>query len=93
MPLLLAALVGCVNQHAEVQTYRNVVDAGLPRPKSYQPGQPLSLARAMALAEEAAKEAKVTALEYTEEAQEWADENAEELRDHVRAQPIQSGRK
>jgi outer membrane protein len=33
-------------------TYRKVVDAGLPRPRSYQPGQPLSLSRAMALANE-----------------------------------------
>src|SRR6201995_4260478 len=46
--------------------------------------------RAAALAEEAAKEAKATALEYKDEAEEWADENAEELRAHVRAQPIQS---
>jgi outer membrane protein len=50
--LLLTLLVGCVNQRAEVQTYRKVVDAGLPRPKSYQPGEPLSLSRAMALANE-----------------------------------------
>jgi outer membrane protein TolC len=50
--VLLATLTGCVDQHKEVQTYRNVVDAHLPRPKSYQPGQPLSLARAMALANE-----------------------------------------
>jgi outer membrane protein TolC len=50
--LLLGSLYACVNQHAEVQTYRKVVDTGLPRPKSYQPGQPLSLSRAMALANE-----------------------------------------
>jgi outer membrane protein TolC len=50
--LLLSFVSGCVNQHAEVMTYRKVVDSGLPRPKSYQPGQPLSLARAMALANE-----------------------------------------
>ena len=50
--VLLATLTACVDQHKEVQTYRNVVDAHLPRPKSYQPGQPLSLARAMALANE-----------------------------------------
>jgi len=50
--LLLANLAGCVNQRAEVQTYRKVVDAGLPRPNSYQPGEPLSLSRAMALANE-----------------------------------------
>ncbi len=50
--LLLAPLAGCVNQRAEVLTYRKVVDARLPRPKSYQPGEPLSLSRAMALANE-----------------------------------------
>jgi outer membrane protein TolC len=50
--LLLGSLCACVNQRAEVHTYRAVVDAGLPRPKSYQPGQPLSLSRAMALANE-----------------------------------------
>ena len=43
--------------------------------------------RAVALAEEAAKS---TALEYKDEAEEWAEENAEELRGYVRAQPIQS---
>ncbi|MGD1276421.1 MAG: TolC family protein [Tepidisphaeraceae bacterium] len=46
----LAVLAGCVNQHKEVMTYREVVDAGLPRPRAYQSGQPLSLQRAMALA-------------------------------------------
>ena len=46
--------------------------------------------RAVALAEETAREAKATALEYTAEATEWAEENADELRNHVRAQPIQS---
>ena len=46
--------------------------------------------RAVALAEEAAREAKDVALEYKGEAEEWAEENAEELRAHVRAQPIQS---
>jgi outer membrane protein TolC len=50
--VLLATLTACVDQHKEVQTYRNVVDAGLPRAKSYQPGQPLSLAQALALANE-----------------------------------------
>ena len=50
--LLLVILPGCVNQQKEIQTYRNVVDAGLPHPDSYQPGQPLSLSRAMALANE-----------------------------------------
>jgi ElaB/YqjD/DUF883 family membrane-anchored ribosome-binding protein len=46
--------------------------------------------RAVALAEEAASQAKTTALEYKEDAQEWADENAEELRAQVRERPIQS---
>lgn len=45
-------LAGCPTQRQEIQSYRNVVDAGLPRPKSYQMGQPLSLKRAMALANE-----------------------------------------
>jgi outer membrane protein TolC len=48
--VLFAILAGCVNQHKEVQTYRDVVDAGLSRPASYQSGQTLSLDRAMALA-------------------------------------------
>ena len=48
----LLALTGCPTQQEEVQTYRKVVDAGLPRPKSYQLGEPLSLKRAMALANE-----------------------------------------
>ncbi len=46
--------------------------------------------RAMALAEEAAKEAKVRAGEFRDDAEEWAEENAEELRAHVRAQPLTS---
>jgi len=46
--------------------------------------------RAVALAEEAAKEGKALALEYKDGAEEWAEENAEELRAHVRAQPLQS---
>jgi outer membrane protein len=50
--LLFVVLAGCVNQHKEVQTYRDVVDAGLPRPGSYQSGQTLTLDRAMALANE-----------------------------------------
>jgi outer membrane protein len=51
--IALLALSGCPTQRQEIQTYRNVVDAGLSRPNSYQPGQPLSLKRAMALANEA----------------------------------------
>jgi hypothetical protein len=46
----LLALAGCPTQQQEIQSYRKVVDAGLPRPKSYQPGEALSLNRAMALA-------------------------------------------
>ncbi len=46
--------------------------------------------KASAPNESSAKEAKATALEYKEEATEWADENAEELRGYVRAQPVQS---
>ena len=46
------ALAGCPTQRQEVESYRKVVDAGLPRPKSYQPGEPISLKRAMALANE-----------------------------------------
>ena len=43
--------------------------------------------RAMRLAEEAAREAKVTAGEFREDAEEWAEENAENLRAQVRDQP------
>ena len=46
----LLALAGCPTQQQEIQSYRKVVDAGLPRPLSYQAGEPLSLKRAMALA-------------------------------------------
>ncbi len=46
----LLALAGCPTQQEEIQSYRKVVDAGLPRPLSYQAGEPLSLNRAMALA-------------------------------------------
>ena len=53
-------------------------------------GRADGVVRAVSLAEEAAVQAKATALEYKEEAEDWADENAEELRDRVRAQPIQS---
>ena len=48
----LLPLAGCPTQREEIQSYRTVVDTGLPRPKSYQPGEPLSLKRAMALANE-----------------------------------------
>ena len=43
-----------------------------------------------ALAEEAAREAKIAAGEFREDAEEWAEENAENLRAQVRAQPISS---
>ena len=46
--------------------------------------------RAMRLAEEAAREAKVAAGEFREDAEEWAQENAETLRTQVREQPITS---
>src|SRR5580693_5545015 len=48
-----AALVlcGCVNQKKEVQTYRDVLDAGQKSPpKTYQNGQVLTLLQAMRLA-------------------------------------------
>ncbi len=50
--LFVSALLlsGCVNQKKEVQTYRAVVDAGLPRPAPYSPGESLSLQRSLALA-------------------------------------------
>ena len=44
--------------------------------------------RAMRLAEEAAREAKVMAGEFRDDAEEWAEENTENLRTQVRAQPI-----
>ena len=46
--------------------------------------------RAMRLAEEAAREAKIVAGEFREDAEEWAEENAENLRAQVREQPITS---
>ncbi|MGA2583962.1 MAG: TolC family protein [Tepidisphaeraceae bacterium] len=48
----LLTLGACVNQQKDVGSYRNIVDAGLPRPKSYQLGETLSLSRALALANE-----------------------------------------
>jgi ElaB/YqjD/DUF883 family membrane-anchored ribosome-binding protein len=46
--------------------------------------------KAMNLAEDAAGQARTRALEYKEDAEDWAEENAEELRAHVRAQPLTS---
>ena len=46
--------------------------------------------RAMVLAEEAAREAKVMAGEFRDDAEEWAEENAENLRTRVREQPLMS---
>jgi len=50
--LLLAALVaGCVvDQEKEVHAYRRVLDADRPKPQPLQPNEPLSLERALALA-------------------------------------------
>ena len=42
------------------------------------------------LAEEAAREAKIMAGEFREEAEEWAEEHAEDLRAQVREQPLTS---
>ena len=44
----------------------------------------------MMLAEEAAREAKVAATEYLGEAEDWAEENADQIRAQVRDQPITS---
>ena len=46
--------------------------------------------RAMLLAEEAAREAKVMAGGLRDDAEEWAQENAETLRSQVREQPLTS---
>jgi len=46
--------------------------------------------RAMRLAEEAAREAKVMAGEIRDDAEEWAEEHAEDLRAQVRDQPLTS---
>jgi outer membrane protein TolC len=50
LALFLLLPAGCVNQRHEVQTYRDVLDADLPQPKSYSAGEPLTLERALALA-------------------------------------------
>jgi len=41
---------GCVDQSKEVQTYREVLDDHLPKPKPLEPGETLTLERALALA-------------------------------------------
>jgi len=43
-------LAGCVDQMKEVQTYRDVLDADLPKPAPLEPGEELTLERALALA-------------------------------------------
>jgi outer membrane protein TolC len=43
-------LAGCVNQTKEVQTYRDVLDDHQPKPKPLEPGETLTLERALALA-------------------------------------------
>jgi outer membrane protein TolC len=48
----LLLLCGCPSQQEEVATYRKVVDQNINQPRSYQPGEPLSLQRAMELANE-----------------------------------------
>jgi outer membrane protein TolC len=47
---LLAILCSCVNQQEEIQTYRKIVDTGATRPNGYVDGQPISLHRALELA-------------------------------------------
>jgi outer membrane protein TolC len=48
--ILLAILCSCVNQQEEIKTYRSIVDAGVKHPNGYQDGQPISLRRALELA-------------------------------------------
>jgi len=48
--LAAGLLAGCVNQAREVQTYRDVLDDHRPAPKPLQPGETLTLDRALALA-------------------------------------------
>src|SRR5580698_3555009 len=43
-------LTGCVNHVAEVKTARAPIDAGLPHPAAFNPGDPLTLEHALALA-------------------------------------------
>jgi len=46
----MSLLAGCVDQKKEVQTYRDVLDADLSKPKPLAPGETLTLEHALALA-------------------------------------------
>jgi outer membrane protein TolC len=47
---VIGLLAGCVNQKKEVQTYRDVLDEHLPKPKPLEPVETLTLERALGLA-------------------------------------------
>jgi outer membrane protein len=49
-PLVVGFLAGCVDQKREVQTYRDILDADLPKPTPLESGETLTLERALALA-------------------------------------------
>jgi len=48
--LVVGVLAGCVDQKKEVQTYRDILDADLPKPMPLESGEALTLERALALA-------------------------------------------
>lgn len=48
--LAAALLGGCVNQAKDIAAYRRVLDQGRPKPSPLEPGEKLTLARALALA-------------------------------------------
>jgi outer membrane protein TolC len=48
--LVVGFLAGCIDQRREVQTYRDILDADLPKPAPLEPGETLTLERALALA-------------------------------------------
>jgi outer membrane protein TolC len=48
--LVIGLFTGCVDQKREVQTYRDVLSDGFPRPKPLEPGETLTLERALVLA-------------------------------------------
>jgi outer membrane protein TolC len=48
--LVAGFLAGCVEPKTEVQTYRDILDADLPKPTPLAPGETLTLERALALA-------------------------------------------